>query len=335
MAAHTDGTLIVYDKEKDDAPFVAENDPEVQSSRKPRILIHKSIQSKNQKANPVAVYKAAKGRINDFAYSPSGQHVASVCEDGSLRVIDLFREELIDLQPSYYGGFTCVSWSPDGLYLLTGGEDDTVSLWDISERALIARCIGHKSWVSGLAFDPWRCDDQGNYRFASVGEDCRILFWDFSVGMLARPRQASLRYSMGSAAPSRTQSSTTVQRVGMVNGTSTPTDAQDAKHMSSDTVEVPAQEDTPNETGDAHDHITHRVVPKAACAKLPPVLSKLVDAHPLSWLSFEEDCLIVACKSGHIQTYDRPPVATEKPVGVAHKSNGSMSFANPFISAGQ
>lgn len=52
---------------------------------------------------------------------------------------------------------------------------------------LVARCQGHNSWVSAVAFDPWRCDDR-NYRFGSVGEDARLLLWDFSVGMLHRPR---------------------------------------------------------------------------------------------------------------------------------------------------
>jgi len=52
---------------------------------------------------------------------------------------------------------------------------------------LVARCQGHNSWVSAVAFDPWRCDER-NYRIGSVGEDCRLLLWDFSVGMLHRPR---------------------------------------------------------------------------------------------------------------------------------------------------
>jgi catabolite repression protein CreC len=88
---------------------------------------------------------------------------------------------------SYYGGFTCVCWSPDGKYVLTGGQDDLVSIWSLSERLIVARCQGHHSWVTAVAFDPWRCDER-NYRFGSVGEDCRLLLWDFSVGMLHRPK---------------------------------------------------------------------------------------------------------------------------------------------------
>ena len=94
---------------------------------------------------------------------------------------------LLDLFTSYYGGLSCVCWSPDGKYAVTGGQDDLVSIWSVAEGAIVARCQGHQSWVTAVAFDPWRCDGK-NYRFGSVGEDCRLLLWDFNVGMLHRPR---------------------------------------------------------------------------------------------------------------------------------------------------
>lgn len=91
---------------------------------------------------------------------------------------------------SYYGGLTCVCWSPDAKYILTGGQDDLISIWSIADSALVARCQGHQSWVASVAFDPWRCDER-NYRFGSVGEDGRLCLWDFNVGMLHRPRAVS------------------------------------------------------------------------------------------------------------------------------------------------
>lgn len=85
----------------------------------------------------------------------------------------------------------CICWSPDGKYVLTGGQDDLVSVWSLGERRIVARCPGHQSWVTAVAFDRWRCDDR-NYRFGSVGEDRRLLLWDFNVGMLHRPK--AVRY---------------------------------------------------------------------------------------------------------------------------------------------
>jgi WD40 repeat protein len=87
----------------------------------------------------------------------------------------------------------CVCWSPDGRYILTGGQDDLVSIWSFAERRIVARCEGHHSWVSSVAFDPWHCDDR-TYRFGSVGSDCRLLLWDFSVGMLHKPKAVRLEW---------------------------------------------------------------------------------------------------------------------------------------------
>jgi catabolite repression protein CreC len=90
-----DGTLIVYDKERDDAPFVPEetghnpSDVRVSSSN---IYINKSVNSKNQKSNPVASWRISRQRINAFAFSPDSRHLAVVSEDGSLRVIDYLGE---------------------------------------------------------------------------------------------------------------------------------------------------------------------------------------------------------------------------------------------------
>lgn len=211
MAAYFDGSIIFYDKEKDDASFIAEDSTSAplkvsaDGTRLPRLIVRKSVQSRKQKTNPLAFWKATNQRVNDLACSPDGNLLALACEDGSLRIIDIVKEEyilvkiysprldadkrsrLIDLYRGYYGGLTCLAWSPDGEYIITGGQDDLISIWSLDDRALVARCLGHKSWISNVTFDPWRCDG-ATYRFGSVGEDGRMLFWDFSIGMLNQPR---------------------------------------------------------------------------------------------------------------------------------------------------
>ncbi|MCJ1478371.1 hypothetical protein MMC13_007051 [Lambiella insularis] len=290
LASHMDGILVVYDKEREDAVFAPEENGASTSEKSGEvneistIHIHKSVNSKNQKSNPVASWKISNQKINAFAFSPDSRHLAVVSEDGSLRIIDYLKEVLIDLYTSYYGGIMCVCWSPDGKYILTGGQDDLVTIWSLVERQIVARCPGHHSWVTAVAFDPWRCDGR-NYRFGTVGEDCRLLLWDFNVGMLHRPKAASVRQrgSVSSHVPlsrNRTESQLTSR----------------LRSNSSLTVN----------SGDGEETIEHAVESRTTTAELPPVMSKIVDPDPLCWIGFEENCIITSCAEGHIRTWDRP-----------------------------
>lgn len=128
---------------------------------------------------------------------------------------------LVDCYASYFGALSCVAWSPDGRFIIvrrsiyhphdevltrlqTGGQDDLVTIFSPWEQRVIARCQGHSSFVSALAFDDIRCDGR-TYRFGSVGEDNKLILvsmlllvlcplilrrvqWDFSSGVLHRPK---------------------------------------------------------------------------------------------------------------------------------------------------
>lgn len=95
LAAHMDGSLVIYDKEKEDAQFVAEDQEQASSEgeRKARLIVKKSVNSKNQKCNPVSYWKTSNSKINAFAFSPDCRHLATVSEDGSFRIIDFFMEQ--------------------------------------------------------------------------------------------------------------------------------------------------------------------------------------------------------------------------------------------------
>ena len=286
VAAHMDGTLVVYDKEKEDADFVPEEQTPSENghangngaSTPQKFQIKKSVQSRNQKTNPVAVWRVSNMKLNSIAFSPDGQLLAIVSEDGTLTIMDYIQERILDVYRSYYGAMMCVTWSPDGRYVLTGGQDDIVSIWSMADHALVARCIGHDSWVTDVKFDPWRCDER-NYRFGSVGEDCRLLLWDFSVGMLGRPKLTRARGSV-SMPGGEQQRKHSVTTLGRFRSNSNLTREQ--------TVDG-AEEEM---------EVIHPVDSKASTAVLPPVMSKIADDHPLCWLGFEEHCIITSCKDG-------------------------------------
>ena len=99
LAAHVDGTLIIYDKEREDGPFWPEEVSESQTpatdkeKRRPQIEVKRSLRAASQKNNPVAVFKVTRQRVNAIDFSPDGRFLVVVSEDGALRIVDLMKEE--------------------------------------------------------------------------------------------------------------------------------------------------------------------------------------------------------------------------------------------------
>lgn len=143
--------------------------------------------STSNKYNPVAMYKLSHRALTSIEFSPDRQTLVITSSDGYLRFLNLATEVVTDIFPSYYDGFLCCAFSPDGKYLATGGQDDLVTIWSVKRRAIIARGHGHRSWVNKVAFDHWNCDEF-SYRLGSVGDEGALILWDFSPSTLSRPK---------------------------------------------------------------------------------------------------------------------------------------------------
>ncbi|KAJ4475650.1 catabolite repression protein creC [Lentinula aciculospora] len=212
LVSHADGTIVVYDRDREDGTFVPHDpigtggiggdewDPadSIFVTMPPwHPAAHHGdadVSDKSDKLikNPVSHWRIApKGKaVMDFVFSPDVKYVGAISEDGCLRVIDALAEQLVDCYSSYFGAFTCIVWSPDGRFILTGGQDDLLTIFSPWEQRVVARCQGHSSFVSCIAFDETRCDGR-TYRLGSVGEDNKLILWDFSSGALHRPKNHS------------------------------------------------------------------------------------------------------------------------------------------------
>jgi len=97
VAAHFDGTLVFYDRGREDAPFTPEEESQRPQSEDPtqrhRFQVKKSLRSPNQKTNPVAVWKVCNQRINGLEFSPDGRFLAVANEDGTLKIFDHAKEQ--------------------------------------------------------------------------------------------------------------------------------------------------------------------------------------------------------------------------------------------------
>lgn len=152
LAAHASGHLYLYNEELPCTPTAPNYQP-FKIGDGFSILTCKSKSTRNP------LYKWTFGtdnsNINEICFSPCGSNLAIVSQDGFLRVFHYDTMELLGIARSYFGGFLCVCWSPDGKYIVVGGEDDLVTVWSLNQRRVVARGQGHRSWVSVVAFDPF------------------------------------------------------------------------------------------------------------------------------------------------------------------------------------
>ena len=208
IAGFADGDMMIFDRDlEDDENYGKKEKVPICKARYMRT--YRSLKlSKNTGAdpsgenglressyNPIAHYKFSKKAIVDITTHPYYHNiVAMACDDGYLRIFDLLKEQLTDIQESYYSGFLSVSFSDDGKYLFAGGEDDLASIYEFQGVNLfspvtsglikqVARMEGSKSWIRDISIDSHGSQSGILYRVGCVGDGGAIHFFEF------QPRQ--------------------------------------------------------------------------------------------------------------------------------------------------
>ena len=298
MALFTDGSIVLMDKDREDTQFPPPNTVPANFDRDnphangfghaskvppPRLKVHKSLLSaapsvtagkkereQASRYNPLAYWELTDTLASAFDFSYDGKLLAVTTMQGHLALIVWEKEVLSDVFTGYYGGLVCLAFSPDSRYLLCGGQDDMVSIFSVAERRLVGRGVGHHSWVTGLAFDPYISTDQA-YRFGSVGDDGRLLLWELSSGTLVMPKQ-----------PTTTRPGH--DRSGSLSSPTNPTASSVSLVRTGSTVYGPTT--------------YHPVIPRRECPMLSPIVNSRVDDDPLCQIHFREREIVTTCREG-------------------------------------
>src|SRR5262249_36193403 len=88
------------------------------------------------------------------AVAPDHQHLAVPCRDGAVRMLSLPDLTVRTvLKEAHHGAVNCVTFSPDGRWFASGGEDRIVVLWDGRTFQKLLAFPRHVGAVTALAFD--------------------------------------------------------------------------------------------------------------------------------------------------------------------------------------
>ena len=85
-------------------------------------------------------------------------------------------------------GVQSISFSPDGQILASGGNDQTVRLWDVTTGKELRRFEGHEQAVLAVAFSP-----KGKVLASSDGKEVR--FWDVETGKVLQTLKVESHFS--------------------------------------------------------------------------------------------------------------------------------------------
>ncbi|MBX3434713.1 MAG: protein kinase [Pirellulales bacterium] len=137
---------------------------------------------------PLTEFTKHRGAVYAAKFAPDGRRIATAGYDGrvlswspdEVEAVDVARR--IDRLPDpaapfveltgHRGPVRALAFAPDGTQLASGGQDNTIVLWDLAGGAQLKRLRGHSSHVRALAFAP----DGG--LLLSGGRGHEVMLWN-------------------------------------------------------------------------------------------------------------------------------------------------------------
>ncbi|MFK7947906.1 MAG: caspase family protein [Saprospiraceae bacterium] len=137
-------------------------------------------QPNNQNGRPIINFKNALININDIAYSPKGNFIATANRNWSATITNVENKREVKKLKGHCNAVNAVAFSNDGKWLATASDDLRAKIWDIDAEETKFNLIGHKGWITDIAFSP-----DSRY-VVTVSFDGTIKVWDVNNGKLLK-----------------------------------------------------------------------------------------------------------------------------------------------------
>eukprot|EP00746_Dinoflagellata_sp_MGD_P008720 gnl/MRDRNA2_/MRDRNA2_117479_c0_seq1.p1 gnl/MRDRNA2_/MRDRNA2_117479_c0~~gnl/MRDRNA2_/MRDRNA2_117479_c0_seq1.p1 ORF type:complete len:546 (+),score=101.82 gnl/MRDRNA2_/MRDRNA2_117479_c0_seq1:61-1698(+) len=92
--------------------------------------------------------------VNSVAFSPDNKYFACGSEGGRVSILNVEKQFPLEMELPCVAGVTCLSWSANSQYLLSGGQDMKCTVWDISNCQMLSSVPKRMDWLCDVAFDP-------------------------------------------------------------------------------------------------------------------------------------------------------------------------------------
>jgi WD40 repeat protein len=121
----------------------------------------------------IKIKKLCNAKVRGIDYCKVINELAVASSDGYIRIFDLKTLELKHEFIAHQQAANCLCYSPDGLYLLSGGKDAHLNVWNVSAHYESIKSIpAHNFAIYDIVYSP------DKRMFATASRDKTLKIWD-------------------------------------------------------------------------------------------------------------------------------------------------------------